>query len=162
MPPLRQQFIEQRFTNTETGDDNRNTRLNRQPLQRRHFRPREICLLHLQHGNEASDTDADIENAQPEDQRYGDFVRAGHLQGPGCGDGEAPDCEFDGEAPGGDAGDDGDLGEAGAGFLDGPVFGEGDAAEGDDEDGEEDPEDVYDVACEDCGGELGWRCFDIW
>lgn len=150
-PPPRPQILHQRPTHTQTSHHDRNARLDRQPLQRRRLAPREILLIDLQHRDEAADADADVEDAEAEDQGDGDFGSARHLEGPGCGDGEAPDCEFDGEAPGGDGGDDGDLGEAGAGGGDVPVFGEGGAAEGDDEDGEEDPEDVGYVADEDWG-----------
>jgi len=148
-PPPGQDLIQERPANAQARDEDGDTRLDREPLERRHLGPGEVLLVNLQDGDETSDADSDVEDAEPEDERYGDFIGARHLQLPRCWDGERPDGELDGEAPCCDGGDDGDLGETCAGFGDVPVFGKGDAAEGDDEDGEEDPEDVDDVASED-------------
>jgi hypothetical protein len=57
---------------------------------------------------------------------------------------------------------DGDLCETGPGFGDVPVFGGGRAAEGDDEDREDDPKDVDDITGEDWEPRLRVRsCTDL-
>lgn len=74
---------------------------------------------------------------------------AGHLQLPHGGNGQRPDGQLDREAPCCDGGHDGNMCETGPRLGEIPVFGEGNAAEGGDEDGEDDPEYVADITGKD-------------
>ena len=148
-PALRQALLHQRPADAHARDDDGDAGLDGEPLERGHLGPGEVLRVDLQDGDEAADADADVEDAEAEDERQRDLVGARHLQLPGDGDGQRPDGQLDREAPCGDGGDDGDLGEAVPGLGDIPIFGKGDAAQGDDEDGEDDPEDVDDIAGED-------------
>ena len=148
-PAPGQELFHQRPADAQARDDDGDAGLDREPLEGGHLAPGEVLLVDLQDGDEPRDADADVEDAEAEDERQRHLAGAGHLQLPRRGDGQRPDDELDGETPRGDGGHDGDLGETGAGLGGVPVSGEGDAAEGDDEDGEDDPEGVDDVAGQD-------------